>query len=52
MDTSTIERHWTPAAHGADPVAAAASAGRHDMYAGIHKALRLFMTRTLSRVAC
>ena len=23
---------------------------RHDLYAGIHKALRLFMTRTLTRV--
>ena len=30
--------------------AAAAPAGRYDLYAGIHKALRLFMTRTLTRV--
>jgi hemerythrin-like domain-containing protein len=30
--------------------AAAAPAGRHDLYAGIHKALRLFMSRTLTRV--
>jgi hypothetical protein len=30
--------------------AAAAPGGRHDLYAGIHKALRLFMSRTLTRV--
>lgn len=50
MEASTIERHPSRAAHGADPVAPAAPAGRHDMYAGIHKALRLCMTRTLCRV--
>lgn len=50
MNASTIEHHPSRAAHSADPVAAAAPAGRHDMYAGIHKALRLFMTRALCRV--
>ncbi len=30
--------------------AAAAPVGRRDLYAGIHKALRLFMSRTLTRV--
>jgi hypothetical protein len=49
MDTSTIERHLSRAAQSANPVAAAAPGGRLDMYAGIHKALRLFMTRTLCR---
>ena len=29
---------------------AAEAGGRHDIYAGIHKALRLFMTRTLTQV--
>ena len=49
MDTSTIEHRPSHAAQTSDPVAAAATAGRHDLYAGIHKALRLFMTRTLCR---
>ena len=51
MDTSTIERH--PSSHTApntNPVPATPPVGRLDMYAGIHKALRLFMTRTLCRV--
>ena len=49
MDTRTIERHPSPAAHSTDPVAAAAPVGRYDIYAGIHKALRLFMSRALCR---
>lgn len=50
MNTSTIERHPSRADQGADPVATSVPAGRLDLYAGIHKALRLFMTRTLCRV--
>jgi hypothetical protein len=46
MDTHTTLIRETPA-----PVAAAApAAGRVDLYAGIHKALRLMMSRTLARV--
>lgn len=41
----------TPATTTArQPETAAAPAGRLDLYAGIHKALRLFMSRTLCRV--
>jgi hypothetical protein len=47
MSTHTIEH---PATHPAAPGAAAAAAGRRDFYAPIHKALRLFMTRTLCAV--
>jgi hypothetical protein len=50
MDTITTE---TPALETrvADPgIATAAAVGRYDIYAGIHKALRLFMTDTLCRV--
>jgi hypothetical protein len=50
METSTIERHPSPAASTAGSVAPPAPAGRLDLYAGIHKALRLFMARTLCRV--
>ncbi len=56
MDTHTPERTLSPVAPVA-PVAPAAEAqgttagaGRYDMYAGIHKALRLFMSRTLCSV--
>ena len=49
MDTSTIERTPDPAAARAD-APNAASTGRLDLYAGIHKALRLFMSRTLCLV--
>jgi hypothetical protein len=35
-----------------DTVAQATSAGRHDLYQGIHKALRLCMTRTLTDLGC
>ena len=49
MDTSTIERHPSRAASATNPLAAAAPDSRYDLYAGIHKALRLFMTRTLCR---
>ena len=47
MSTHTIEH---PATHPAAPGAAVAAAGRRDFYAPIHKALRLFMTRTLCAV--
>jgi hypothetical protein len=48
MQTQTIEQ---PAARtSAASEAAAAPGGRRDLYAPIHKALRLFMTRTLSAV--
>ena len=49
MDTRTIERITRPSAAPAEHPAAP-DAGRLDLYAGIHKALRLFMTRTLCRV--
>ena len=42
METQTL--------HTPVPQAAAEGAGRMDLYAGIHKALRLFMSRTLTRV--
>lgn len=48
MDTPTTE-HRADSTH-APALPAAAAAGRRDLYAGIHKALRLFMTRTLCRV--
>jgi hypothetical protein len=50
MDTSTIESPTCPATQAPSPAAVAAPVGRYDLYAGIHKALRLFMTRTLCRV--
>ena len=50
MDTSTIEDQPRHASRAAEAAAAPAAAGRMDLYAGIHKALRLFMTRTLCRV--
>jgi len=51
MDTSTTERTPDLAAAPADTAtAAAAAAARLDLYAGIHKALRLFMSRTLCQV--
>ncbi|MBL8352112.1 MAG: hemerythrin domain-containing protein [Burkholderiaceae bacterium] len=46
MSTSTSELHSQPSVEASAP-AAASAAGRHDLYAGIHKALRLFMSRTL-----
>jgi len=48
MDTTITDflAPTTTAAAGA----AAAPLGRRDLYAGIHKALRLFMSRTLTRV--
>ena len=49
MDTSTTERTPDLAAAPAD-TATAAAAARLDLYAGIHKALRLFMSRTLCQV--
>jgi hypothetical protein len=52
MSTKTIEHSTT--APSTTPATAAANAGapagRRDLFAGIHKALRLFMTRTLCRV--
>ena len=50
MDMPTAEVHAP--AHLADTAARPATShtGRRDLYAGIHKALRLFMTRTLCRV--
>ena len=48
MPTPTIE-HRAPGSAAASG-AAAAPAGRRDFYAPIHKALRLFMTRTLCAV--
>lgn len=43
METQTLHA-------AATQPAAAEGAGRLDLYAGIHKALRLFMTRTLARI--
>ena len=45
METSTPELRAARA-----PEAVATGAGRYDLYAGIHKALRLFMSRTLCEV--
>jgi hypothetical protein len=53
MDTMTTERPTaaTPVVLApAHTGAATARPGRRDLYAGIHKALRLFMTRTLTTV--
>jgi hypothetical protein len=50
MDMSTAEFHDQTQTTHAPAHPAAAQAGRRDLYAGIHKALRLFMTRTLCRV--
>lgn len=51
MSTSTTERSRAAQTQDTTALAAeAAAAGRLDMYAGIHKALRLFMSRTLCRV--
>ena len=49
MDTSIQELHSKTSIPRA-PAAAAPGAGRYDIYAGIHKALRLFMSRTLCEV--
>ena len=49
MPTHTIE-HPAPHTSAAADAAAATPAGRRDFYAPIHKALRLFMTRTLGAV--
>lgn len=54
MDT-TVTRHAaadtaSPTAPFTHAAAAPAPTGRRDLYAGIHKALRLFMTRTLTAV--
>ena len=46
MNTSTHELRSETRLEGA-PAAAKAAAGRYDIYAGIHKALRLFMSHTL-----
>ena len=50
MNTITPERSatlGTPSSAAATP---ATTSGRHDGYAGVHKALRLFMTDTLTRI--
>jgi hypothetical protein len=49
MHTATNERSPSATATLPDKAPAAVPAGRLDLYAGIHKALRLFMTRTLCR---
>ena len=49
MPTHTIE-HSAPHASAAPEGVGAPPPGRRDLYAPIHKALRLFMTRTLSAV--
>ena len=49
MDTSTTDHTPDLATTPAD-TPKAASAPRLDLYAGIHKALRLFMSRTLCQV--
>ena len=49
METSTQELRSQTSTQRA-PAAAATGAGRYDIYAGIHKALRLFMSRTLCEV--
>ena len=49
MNTSTNERSAAPQA-AAPQKPQAAQSGRHDGYAGIHKALRLFMSNTLCRI--
>jgi hypothetical protein len=46
---ATLPTPGTPAVTAA-PATQPAARGRHDLYAGIHKALRLFMTRTLTTV--
>ena len=46
MDTITTPHPATPARADTGP----AFAGRRDLYAGIHKALRLFMSRTMCRI--
>jgi hypothetical protein len=48
MNTHTLERNTEPAATSATGPAQAT--GRADLYAGIHKALRLFMSHTLCQV--
>lgn len=51
MDTRTPDSHSSrTTAHTATHSAAPAPRGRHDMYGPIHKALRLFMTRTMCTV--
>ena len=49
METSTTTRDATPAPSIPQP-AAAATTDRYDGYRNVHKALRLFMTDTLTRV--
>lgn len=49
MDTRTPDNKPQPDAAPAD-MAAAQGSGRVDLYAGIHKALRLFMSHTLCQV--
>lgn len=54
MDTASTTRSATPASSASAPAGtprqAAATPNRVDLYAGIHKALRLFLTRTLTRL--
>lgn len=47
---NTTQNRSTPRTTVAAASPACAAAGRRDLYAGIHKALRLFMSRTLCRV--
>jgi hypothetical protein len=50
MSHPTIDSVVSASAAAADRSSATLPAGRLDLYAGIHKALRLFMTRTLTTV--
>jgi len=50
MDTSTQTARAQAASHAPAAAALPAPANRYDGYAGIHKALRLFMCNTLTRV--
>lgn len=50
MDTTNTPVHSGPRARSAAGPGALAPAGRRDFYAPVHKALRLFMTRTLCAV--
>ena len=51
MDTTQTTEHFVrEAAALADSGMPATATGRRDFYAPIHKALRLFMTRTLTAV--